>query len=876
MKGAPQEADFWAKLNQDEYGEITAWHPLLAHSADVSAMTEALLKHTILNNRIATLIGWEHLSDIHIARLSALAALHDAGKVNHGFQNRAFANRRPRAGHVGPIVEVLGADYKYRELLLAPIGIEKIISWFSDENTLAHFLLATWGHHGKPVIPQSNFKSTLWQPNGQRNPVGKLQEFAEAVQQWFPKAFNDDAKRFPADPILQHTFNGLLTLADWLGSDPKFFAFANSIGKHNYIETAHGNAHQVVEKLVLDPKQARKQFEDKPVDFGLIADFKPYDIQQQCLDLPIYENGSLTVLESDTGSGKTEAAIARFARLYQKELVDGMYFAVPTRSAATQLYARVSKATEKAFPKEATRPPVVQAVSGYIKVDDTEGTPLPGFDVRWPDDRRELLRERGWAAEHPKRYLAGAIVVGTIDQVFLSTLQVNHAHMRSAALLRHFLVVDEVHASDAYMTKLLDRVLDYHLKGGGHALLMSATLGTASRYHLATDNRKQPPEPEKAKKIDYPLVTHVDASRENPEEYHAASSGLQKKVKPTIHAIADHPQEIARLAVDQATAGARVLIIRNLVDDCIDTQKALEELLGSNSDLLFQVNDTPAPHHSRFAPEDRRRLDTEIEKYFGKETDTDAVIAVATQTVEQSLDIDADILITDLCPIDVLLQRIGRLHRHARERPAGFEIAQCMVLTPEERNIGKSIDNNGKGSKGKHGLGTVYQDLRVLEATWQILEDDRMNNWHIPQHNRELVERATHPAILRRIAIDLKGNWEIHQQYITGHKFADKQVAGLVAIDFDEPFGNTGFAQELKQVKTRLGRNDYQVFLPEKLSGPFGETVEELTITEWQLDIIPEESQLEEEAVQSTEGGFIFTYYGKKFRYNRFGLAPEP
>ncbi|MDZ7717614.1 MAG: hypothetical protein U5K72_02190 [Balneolaceae bacterium] len=204
----------------------------------------------------------------------------------------------------------------------------------------------------------------------------------------------------------------------------------------------------------------------------------------------------------------------------------------------------------------------------------------------WPEDKRDLLRERGWAAEHPKRYLAGAIVVGTIDQVFLSTLQVNHAHMRAAALLRHFLVVDEVHSSDAYMTKLLDRVLDYHLAAGGHALLMSATLGTASRIHLTTKKRNKVPAPDEAKNISYPLLTHVDSTRKNPEEYHASSSGKQKKVKIETKGFAASEDEIATIAIEQAKAGARVLIIRNLVKDCVKTQKALEDKLGTESDSL--------------------------------------------------------------------------------------------------------------------------------------------------------------------------------------------------------------------------------------------------------------------------------------------------
>ncbi|NBC26641.1 MAG: CRISPR-associated helicase Cas3' [Bacteroidetes bacterium] len=871
MKGKP--TGFWAKLNQDEDGNILEWHPLMAHLADVAAVVEALLERTILHKRLATILGWKKLSDIHIARLSVLAALHDAGKVNHGFQNKMYSSKHPRAGHVSPIIELLDADAKYQESLLIPLGIQQMLSWFPEQKTAIHFLMATWGHHGRPVPIKHDFKASLWKENEERNPEAALQELGDAIKTWCPKAFDTEGQPFPSNTAFQHTFNGLLTLADWLGSDPKFFKFSEY--DSGYIEVARKNASHVIDKLVLDPEKSRLQFNGQSAKFDRFCDFKPFDIQKECLELPLFENGSLTILESDTGSGKTESAIARFMRLYQKGLVDGMYFAVPTRSAATQLYERVVEATRRAFPDESSRPPVVQAVSGYIKVDAEEGKPLPNFDVLWPENRRDLLRERGWAAEHPKRYLAGAIVVGTIDQVFLSTLQVNHAHMRAAALLRHFLVVDEVHASDAYMTKLLDRVLDFHLSAGGHALLMSATLGTASRYHLSTNGKVKPPEPEEAKQIPYPLLTHVDASRKKPETTHAASSGQQKKVETETKPIAGSAEKIASLAVDYADSGARVLIIRNLVRDCIETQKAVEEITGSDSDLLFQINGEAAPHHSRFAADDRRLLDGQIENYFGKKTNRKSVIAVATQTVEQSLDIDADLLITDLCPMDVLLQRIGRLHRHKRDRPQGFETARCVVLTPEQRDVSESIDQNGKGSKGKHGLGTVYQDLRVLEATWRVLEDEALKQWNIPEHNRELVECATHPNILRSLASELGDRWENHQQHIAGQEFANRQLPGLVGIDFSKPFGDSGFAEDLKQVKTRLGRDDYQVFLPENLSGPFGNEVKEMTITEWQLDVVPEKLQVEEDTVQTFDGGFGFTYYGKAFRYDRFGLHSE-
>ncbi|MDZ7717612.1 MAG: CRISPR-associated endonuclease Cas3'' [Balneolaceae bacterium] len=168
MKGEP--TSFWAKLNQNEEGEILEWHSLIAHSADVAAVTESLFTRTILNQRIASLIGWEKLSDAHVARLSVLAAIHDAGKVNHGFQNKMYKSKQPKAGHVSPIVELLDADLKYQEMFLIPLGIDKVLQWFPDQIPAIHFLLATWGHHGRPVPIQHHFKATLWKETDGRNP----------------------------------------------------------------------------------------------------------------------------------------------------------------------------------------------------------------------------------------------------------------------------------------------------------------------------------------------------------------------------------------------------------------------------------------------------------------------------------------------------------------------------------------------------------------------------------------------------------------------------------------------------------------------------------------------------------------------------------
>ncbi|WP_103021432.1 CRISPR-associated helicase/endonuclease Cas3 [Salinibacter altiplanensis] len=903
MDGSPAPDQFWAKLkykNDDRStGKIVEWHPLLAHSADVAAVTEALLQRTILRDRLAALIGWDELSDVHVARLSALAALHDAGKVNHGFQNRGHSTR-PQAGHVRPIVDVLSTP-SLQEKLLLPLGLGEMMSWFDGRKDPDHFLRATWAHHGEPVDSTRDQDTSLWEPDS-RNPLDELKRLGEHVRSWFPDAFREGTPFPEGQSDFQHAFNGVLTLADWIGSG---FPYADD-REQNFLKRAQEIAEERLTKQAMLAKSYQESLETSVGFSGILKkeEWTPHPVQEIGLSHPVYEKGGLTVLESDTGSGKTEAAIARFFRLYQEKTVDGMYFAVPTRTAAKQLYMRVYETVQRVYERQdADPPPVVQAVPSYYKIDGVEGTPVAPFTVRWHDEEEEdEARERRWAAEGPKRYLAGAIVVGTIDQVLLSALQVRHAHMRGAALLRHFLVVDEVHASDVYMTRLLSAVLDHHLAAGGHAMLMSATLGTESRLRLTKKTVRDDdiPPPDEATQIGYPLVTHVSAERDDPTPKVTEPSGYRKDVLMTAERRADDPEAIARRAIDAAREGARVLIIRNLVEDCRRVQEAIENQLGAEaSDLLLSIGDTPAPHHSRYADGDRKRLDAAIEQAFGEEDDDgnpipiQGAIAVATQTVQMSLDISASLMMTDLCPVDVLLQRIGRLHRHDRSHPSGFEDPECIVLTPEERNLSSAIvrggEKDGQGLKGGHGLGTVYSDLRVLDATWTLLEDEDLETWTIPDDNRRLVERGTHPHVLRDLVTEKMKNepddvaeaWDQHQNWVVGERTADAVSAKHVLLQRHKSFGHQQFGEDLEKVKTRLGQDNVRVEFSEPMPSPLppneGPSISALSIPEHLLRDRGEETvsleDLEADDVQETDEGFCFIANEKRFRYVHLGLS---
>jgi CRISPR-associated endonuclease/helicase Cas3 len=632
---------------------------------------------------------------------------------------------------------------------------------------------------------------------------------------------------------VQHAFAGLVMLADWLGSTRAAFPYAPPNGVAR-IGVAREAARTLVRDMGFDPGRFRRALTGPFEPTNATAPHPLRPVQQVMADAPLPTSPSVVVVESETGSGKTEAALIWFLRLFREGLVDGLYFAVPTRSAATQLHQRIVELLRRFAGDDA--PPAVLAVPGYLKVDEAVGQRLEGFEVQWPDQ----AWARGWAAENSKRYLAGGVVVGTIDQALLSVLPVRHAHLRASALRRHLLVVDEVHASDAYMEGLLAGptvqrpgeqrwgLLRQHLEAGGHALLLSATLGARTRGRLVAWRGGEVPDDAR-----YPLVTWASADR---TEAWAPKSPGSKEVTVTVRAWADEPERIAQRAAELAAQGARVLVLRNTVRDAVAVQVALEGLVGLDDPRLFRVEGVPAPHHARFAAADRERLDRAVEAAFGKEARGGARILVATQTVEQSLDLDADVLLTDLCPIDVLLQRLGRVHRHDREdRPTGFERARLELLVPTEP-LSTLIPERGE-VRGPHGWGRVYDDLRALQATWDEAQLAEAGvGWRIPDENRRLVEAGVDPDRLAALARDLGGRWASHEMVTIATELAHGRMAYRVIERRDRPFVDADLQWEARSTEdpellvTRLGERDLEVEFAPPFVGPFGATVRRLRI----------------------------------------------
>ncbi|HYD68491.1 CRISPR-associated endonuclease Cas3'' [Azospirillum sp.] len=598
----PQSLFFQAKAHR--VGEVLEFHPLLGHCADVAACLEALLERPVIRDRLEHAAGGVRLTEVHRHRLCVLAALHDAGKVNHGFQRRIRGEGRG-AGHVGPLLALLDdtvpRNRPLRRAVIAALGLPAMADWCDPPEGVDAYLRAILAHHGAPAQGESA-DAALWSAAGGRDPVQGIAGLAAAARAWFPQAFELGEPLPAAEPFV-HAFCGLLMLADWLGSDAAFFPYA-APGDGDRIAFARERARHALAAIGLDTDAARRRLGDRLPSFQALFGVEPRPAQRAVEALDGADDGGLAILEAETGSGKTEAALRRFLELFRQGAVDGLYFALPTRTAAVQIHARVHDAVARILGADA--PPVVLAVPGYMRVDDgtAEGR-LPGFGVLWPDGGPGA-DGRGWAAEHPKRYCAAPIAVGTIDQVLLAALQVKHAHLRGAAVLRQFVVVDEVHASDPYMATLLGVLLDLLRAAGGHALLLSATLGAAARTRLLGRPASATPPLAEAVAVPYPLL--ATRAGDGPP---IAAGGTAKRITIRLADAAAEADSIAAEALAAARRGARVLVIRNTVRGALAVQLALEGCGGGRcrpaSRLRGRAGGPPFPLRPRGSAAARRR-----------------------------------------------------------------------------------------------------------------------------------------------------------------------------------------------------------------------------------------------------------------------------
>lgn len=681
--------DFWAKTTENNKPGISVYEHMINVGCVAHCIAETMPELLKRFNLLASIVG-------------ALAALHDLGKISPGFQRKCeqwlTENNLDQIAKRG--CWETGTESDHGKVSHAAIQ-DFLVQQECDKSVAMHVAAALGGHHGrikyrpnprgiKPpfIAPTTEDRSGVdW--NSERL------HYAQQVWQYF----NIDS---PLDSLTSDSpaiwwLAGLTSVADWIGSDKKYFSPVATQKDTDIRSLAH---------IALDSIGFTSPEITTGLTFEQLFGFPPNDMQTKTL-ATITAPG-VYVIEAPMGMGKTEAALGAAYQLLASGKASGIYFALPTQATSNRIHLRMNDFLQRISPT----PGSSRLIHGnsWLMRSDLEYRPASsGNKELFNQDARN---GRDWFAS-AKRALLAPFGVGTVDQALLGVVAAKHFFVRHFALAGKVVILDEVHSYDVYTGVLIDKLISTLEGLGCTVIILSATLTGKRRDQIisgwdsATETMEQP----------YPLIT--GRAENQPFEPVAAMPPMSKTVKVDF-VTSEHALDEA---ITLARNGGAVLWICNTVGAAQKQFKQLQERVDGGVKLGLL--------HSRMIFSHREQREEEWMQRFGKDSASRCgSILVSTQVVEQSVDLDADLLITELAPTDMLLQRLGRLWRHERggrpvDAPRICILEECKSLDELREMTPKAIIT-ALGDKAK--VYDPYVLLRSLEVwrsrTATVVPDD--------------------------------------------------------------------------------------------------------------------------------------------------------
>lgn len=749
----------WAKSDREHGADQTGWLPLHRHLDDTAAVAEKLWDDWLPDSTKRIILGQLPGGAADGRRvLSWLAGIHDVGKATPAFaiQVPDLATRMQEQGLDMPatLLDRSLAPHAMAGQLILTRWLESRHGWSRERAT--PFAVVVGGHHGMPpdhmqLVRASKHPELLGVGIWER----VQNEFLDRAEQRFGLSnvlASWDGNQLPMTS--RALLTGAVIVADWMASNTELFPYDELGDQAVRTEQAWAQLRLPTpwQAAGVDPLPHFSQ------RFGLPDGTLPRPLQTVAVNLATeLADPGLMIIEAPMGEGKTEAALMVAEVFAAKTGAGGCFVALPTQATSNAMFTRVTKWLTRLPDKRGDGSPrSVTLAHGKANLNDQ-------FRGLMRGRFREIGRDEPTNGEHSitslvapewmagrKRANLASFVIGTIDQILFSGLKTKHLVLRHLAMASKVVIIDEAHAYDVYMSSYLDRVLHWLGAYQVPTIVLSATLPSARRIAMITayEQGKYPerggrlgrrerlaqqnvPHPELIGDIGYPVLT---ASTSTGTAAIRLAEPAPRHTVIELERIDDELPALTRVLSKSLAQGGCAVVIRNTVKRVQETARELANSLP-DTDIIVM--------HSRFLGSDRAVLENRLLRLFGPDGSAQRreqrFVVVASQVVEQSLDIDFDLLVTDLAPLDLVLQRMGRLHRHERgvdqsDRSPLLRRARCVITGVD---WSRTPPEPVAGSRAVYEAHPLYRALAILNPLLDTGEPVTL-----PQDIAPFVQRA--------------------------------------------------------------------------------------------------------------------------------------